>query len=203
MCGATLILAVGCHRTQGWGIAAMAACAAALPDWDGASIAFGGSAYAKVHRVWGHNILVAGGMGALVGGIGYLAHLSTRFRRKLSLATARFWPRRDLTAPTPVYSGHALLLWCLIGVLAGLVHLPADIVYSGHPEMRSWPVPLLWPFTDQGCVWPLVNWGDITSTLIFVAAMFGVYFWPKRTQLIAVLALAGVLGYICIRWLFI
>lgn len=203
MCGATLTLALGCHRKQGWGIAAMAACAAALPDWDGASIAFGGVAYARIHRVWGHNILVAGGMGALMGGVGYLAHLSTRFRRKAAQATARFWPGRDFMAPPPVYSTNALLLWCLIGVLAGLVHLPADIVYSGHPEMRSWPVPLFWPFSDQGCVWPLVNWGDITSTLIFIGAMFAFYFWPKRAQIIAVLALAGVLGYIGVRWLLV
>ena len=103
MCGATLTLALGCHRTQGWGIVAMAACAAALPDWDGASIAFGGFAYAKVHRVWGHNLLVAGGMGALVGGVGYLAHLSTRFRRKVALATARLWRQSNPTTSAPVY----------------------------------------------------------------------------------------------------
>jgi hypothetical protein len=67
MLGGSLALASGLQRRYGWGIVALAGAAAALPDLDGLSIAFGSQAYANAHRVWGHNLLVAGGMGAAAG----------------------------------------------------------------------------------------------------------------------------------------
>ena len=67
MLGGSLGLAAGLQRYYGWGVIALAGVAAALPDLDGLSIAFGPQAYASAHRVWGHNLLVAGSMGALAG----------------------------------------------------------------------------------------------------------------------------------------
>ena len=60
MYGATVALALGCHRNREWMLVAVASAAAALPDWDALSLAFGATAYATGHRrVWGHNLLVA------------------------------------------------------------------------------------------------------------------------------------------------
>src|ERR1700676_2120143 len=67
MLGGSLALASGLQRRYGWGIVALAGVAAALPDLDGLSIAFGPEAYANAHRVWGHNFLGAGGIGAAAG----------------------------------------------------------------------------------------------------------------------------------------
>src|SRR4051794_24736441 len=58
----------------------MAGAAAALPDWDGLSLAFGPAAYSAAHRVWGHNLLAALLGGGLVGALGYLCHHSARVR---------------------------------------------------------------------------------------------------------------------------
>jgi len=59
MVGVSLAMATGLHGRFGWPITAFAAVAAALPDWDSLSILFGAQAYARAHRVWGHNLLVA------------------------------------------------------------------------------------------------------------------------------------------------
>src|SRR5262249_8127619 len=170
---------------HGWALVAVAAAAAAVPDWDGLSLTFGAAAYARVHRAWGHNILVAGISGALVGGAGYLLHLSARVRR----AAIRLQPGPPCPAVLPPFSAARLAAWGVVGVLAALSHLPADVVYSGHRQMRSWPIQLLWPFSDEGWVWPLVAWGDMTTTLLFVAEMFALYRWPGRAQVIGGAAL--------------
>jgi hypothetical protein len=200
MLGVTLGLATGCHRRREWLLVAVAGVAAALPDWDGLSLAFGADAYSRVHRAWGHNLLVAGTTGALVGAAGYLCHLSMWVQR----ATVRLLPKSEAAADPvpPAFSALKLAKWLIVGLLASLSHLPADLVYSGHPQMRSWPIQVFWPFSDQGWVWPLVAWGDLTTTLIFVGEMFALYCWPKRAQLIAVATLLGVLGYIGCCWLF-
>jgi membrane-bound metal-dependent hydrolase YbcI (DUF457 family) len=197
MFGATLALATGCHRRREWMLVAVAGLAAALPDWDALSLAFGANAYAKVHRVWGHNLLVAGCTGALVGALGYVCYLSTRLQR----TAARMWPQANTFDHKFRFSGQGLLKYVTMGLIASLSHLPADLVYSGHPQMSSWPIQLLWPFSAKGWVWPLVAWGDITTTLIFVAEMFALYRWPTRAQVIAVMTLLAVHSYIAFCWL--
>lgn len=187
MFGATLALAAGAQRRQGWGLVATAAAAAALPDWDGLSIAFGGAAYAAVHRVWGHNLLAAVLGGATVGVIGYLVARSARGRRA--------------TAPPPAFSASALVLWATVGALAGLSHLPADLVFNGGADLPAWPVPLLWPFSTRGWALPLVAWGDVTVTLLFVAEMFALYRWPGHARGIAALTLAAGSAYLLLRGL--
>jgi membrane-bound metal-dependent hydrolase YbcI (DUF457 family) len=197
MCGATLALALGCQRRYGWALVAAAGAAAALPDWDGLSLAFGAAAYAQGHRVWGHNLLVAGTTGAIVGGLGYLCYLSTQVRR----AAVRLRSPPGMVNIPPPFSARHLAAWILICICASLSHLPADLVYSGHPRMMSWPLPLLWPFSERTWVLPLVAWGDLTTTLIFVAEMFALYRWPGRAQVIAVLTLLAVMIYVGICWL--
>jgi hypothetical protein len=178
-------------------LVAAAAVAAAVPDWDGLSLAFGAAAYARVHRTWGHNVLVAGITGALVGGAGYLLHRIAPVRR----AALRLRPGPPFPDVIPAFSAARLTVWAVVGLLAALSHLPADLVYSGHRQMRSWPLQLLWPFSDEGWVWPLVAWGDMTTTLLFIGEMFALYRWPGRSQVIAVLTLLLVHAYVAWCWL--
>lgn len=191
MLGTTLALALGCQRRQGWPIVAAAAVASALPDWDGLSLAMGGAAYARVHRVWGHNVLVATCSGLLVGVTGYLWSLS--LRKPAPVIEAE--PHGDVP-PQRSFTIRSLNEWIVICVLASLIHLPADMIYSGHPEMRNWPLQLLWPFSERGWVWPLVAWGNVGTSLLFVGEMFALYRWPKRTRSIAWLTLLALHGYI-------
>jgi hypothetical protein len=193
MFGASLALLAGVRRRQGWGLVATAAVAAALPDWDGLSILFGGTAYANAHRVWGHNLLVAGLGGALVGIVGLLSARSVRVRALLTRPPAEM--------PAPPRTTSTALVWISIGVLAGLSHLPADIVFNGGTGLSVWPVPLLWPWDRHGWALPIVPWGDVTMTLVFVGEMFALYRWPSRDRIIAALTLAAGSSYLLARWL--
>lgn len=60
-------------------------------------------------------------------------------------------------------------------------------------------MPLLWPFSEQRWVWPLVPWGDLGTTLIFVSEMFALYRWPTRSRAIAAVTLLTLIGYIGLR----
>jgi hypothetical protein len=196
MFGASLAIVAGVQRRHGWGLVATAAAAAALPDWDGVSFLFGSSAYASVHRVWGHNLLVAGLGGAVVGIVGLLAARSVRARTLLTRPPAMPPPPPPASPGTPV-------VWVVVGVLAGLSRLPADIVFNGGTGLSVWPVPLLWPFSRQGWAAPIVPWGDVTVTVLFVGEMFALYRWPRRDRAIAALALAAGSAYLLVRWLLI
>ena len=197
MLGATIALAAGTRRRHGWGIVGTAALAAALPDADGLSILFGAEAYSRIHRVWAHNILVVSLLGLVTGAGGYGLSLSGRLTRFARPVPAKSTP----PAPASVFSFHGLAVWMCVGLLASLSHLPADLVYAGAPGYTTWPVPLLWPFSAQGWALPVVPWGDLGVTLIFVAEMFALYRWTSHARLIAWTTLAAVLAYIGIWWL--
>ncbi len=192
MFGVNLALTAGVQRRHGWGLVGAAAVAAALPDWDGLSILLGGSAFAAAHRVWGHNLLAAGLSGAAVGVIALLVVRSDRVRARLVLPGAPLpaSPPRSLATPA---------MWAVVGALAGLSHLPADIVFNGGTDLPVWPVPLLWPFSREGWAVPVVPWGDLTVTLLFVAEMFALYRWRGRERAIAVLTLAVGSAYLLAR----
>jgi membrane-bound metal-dependent hydrolase YbcI (DUF457 family) len=194
MLGTTLALGLGTQRRHGWEIVAMAAAAAALPDWDGLTLALGPQAYAAGHRTWGHNLLAATLTGVLTGAVGYLAQRSTGVRRALP----RFdgFPIAD--APSGAFSTLALGVWVLVGAVASLSHLAADLLFSGTPE-ASWPVPLLWPWSDRGYVLPLIPWGDLGATLLFIAGMFALYHWRSHPRLIAVVLLLALSAYVGLR----
>jgi hypothetical protein len=200
MLGATLALAGGAHRRHGWGLVATAAVAAALPDWDGLSLLFGPTAYAGVHRLWGHNVLAAVVAGAVVGSAGYLCALSSRLRAKTLAALGRLEPRWKTAAALPdAFSGRGLAVWVCVGVLAASTHLPADLIYSGAPGLPDWGLKFLWPFSQREWSYPVVPWGDLATTLVFVAEMFALLRWPGRAQLIAVASLLAVAAYVAVR----
>jgi len=81
MLGVDGALAVGLHRRWGWQIVAWSGCAAALPDWDGLTLLFGRGCYAAGHRVWGHNLLVAGLSAVVLGVVFCRWDLITRIGR--------------------------------------------------------------------------------------------------------------------------
>jgi membrane-bound metal-dependent hydrolase YbcI (DUF457 family) len=201
MLGGTLALAVGAHRRHGWPLVFTAGAAAALPDWDGLSLAFGPAAYSTAHRVWGHNVLAAVLAGGLVGGLGYLCYHSARVRGKAHAFLEKLGQPPTTPEPPPPSSAHAFVVWVAVGVLAGLCHLPADLIYGNSPGTTGWPVPLLWPFSPRGWSLPLLGWGDLGPTLIFIGEMFALYRWQARAQLIAWPTLLAVAGYLAIRWI--
>jgi hypothetical protein len=164
------------------------------------SLIFGSAAYAEAHRLWGHNLLAASLGGAAVGTAGYLCSLSARVRNRARALLGRLEPRWKEPGIVPVaFSGYALAAWVLLGVLAGLSHLPADVVYGGAPGQPSWPLRPLWPFSQRGWGTAVIAWGDLGATFIFLAEMFALYRWPGGARLVAVAGLLAVVGYIALR----
>ena len=167
--------------------------AAALPDWDGASLLFGSSAYAAAHRTWGHNLLATALAGAACGAIGYLCYLSSRVRRGAQTLLKRLEVRKPLAAEPVPFAVSVLAVWITIGVLAALSHLPADLIYD-------WPLKLWWPFSAREWSWPVLAWGDLVPTTLFLAEMFALYRWPARSRLLAALTLLALATYLAARW---
>jgi membrane-bound metal-dependent hydrolase YbcI (DUF457 family) len=135
MSGAVLALASGTHRRFGLAIVLTAAAAAAFPDWDDLP---GG-----VHRVWGHSLLIAPLASGLVGALGYLCYRSAR------------------RPPNATQPPRGLLIWILIGVLASVSHVLADLAYCGaRAGSIDWPVALFWPLSPNHWGFPMVPWAD-------------------------------------------
>lgn len=197
MLGVSGTMAAGLDRRYGWQIVALGGCAAVLPDWDGLSFLFGGAVFDSVHRCWGHNLLICTLLGAAVAVLEYRFHLMTRLGglagRLLRLSES------DQTRPNPIASGGRFPAWVLVGILASLSHLAADLVFSGHKTFSDWGLKLLWPFSDHAWAFPIVHWGDVVPTLIFAAGMFAMVRWPTRLQLVARTTLVCVAGYVAVR----
>jgi membrane-bound metal-dependent hydrolase YbcI (DUF457 family) len=193
MVGVNLALGAGLHGRYGWRLAALAGLAAALPDWDGLSILFGSVAYAQAHRVWGHNLLVASLLSVLVGGCAHGLNRAGWFDRLGN----RLLPNR--AASSQPRAPGTLALWVGAGVVAGLSHLLADFFYAGHGNSQSWPLQLLWPFSTRGWAYPILPWGDLGATILFIVEMFLLYRWPSQARPIAWGALAAVVLYVGVR----
>jgi hypothetical protein len=200
MVGANLAFVTGLHGRYGWRITALAAFASALPDWDGLSILFGGPAYARAHRVWGHNLLVAVISGSLVAIIEYRFRLLTYLQ--LRSASWLRWPTSTLPV-RPIYpTWLGLVVWTTTGAIASLSHLFVDLFYSGGRQLSAWPLLLLWPFSNRGWTYPCVPWGDMGTTFIFIAEMFVLYRWPTKARFISGATLIEVALYVAGRgWL--
>jgi hypothetical protein len=197
MLGVTGTLAVGLHRRYGWKIVAAAGVVAVLPDWDGLSILFGAAAYDHVHRAWGHNLLVAGLSGATV--MACLCCIPrTRRGKNQSEMRAPISDPAGSRQPCFAHMGR-VALWATVGVLASLSHLAADLLYSGHETLADWGILMFWPFSQQTFAYPMVPWGDVGTTLIFVASMFAMLRWPARLQSISQVTLVLVVVYIVLR----
>jgi len=197
MVGTSLALAAGLHRPYGRRITAMAAVAAAHPDWDTLSILFGAQAYTRVHRVWGHNLLVAIISGSAAGLMEYLyGPLDRVYQRAVGWLLRHGWTLQTPPATAPQRSFLESLVWTATGAIASLSYLLVDVFYSGGRELRPWPLPSLWPFSKRSWTYPLVQWGEFGATLIFVAAMFLLYYRPNKSRLIALGTLLFVSLYI-------
>ncbi len=183
--GATVGLATGTQRRFGWPVVIMAAAAAALPDWDAVPYPSGTPGYSDVHRVWGHNLLVAPVLSGLVGAIGCLCWLSVR-RSRIAPGSNRSFSRESL------------VIWVIVGVLASLSHLVADVCYCGIGRSPDWPVALLWPFTRRGVALPRVPWADHGVTWILAVTLVWACLWPAAARVLAILALLVVIGYVAV-----
>ena len=196
MVGANLAWIAGLQRKYGWPIVAISALTSALPDWDGLSILFGAEAYARAHRVWGHNLIVASALAAAVAALGYILYARGRFDK----LAARFQRSGVVAVISREFRTTDLAVWVLLGIVSSLSHLAFDLVYSGHAQLTPWPLPLLWPFSERAWVYPIVPYGDLGATGLFIAEMFALYKWPLRATAIAWISLSLVLIYVAARW---
>jgi membrane-bound metal-dependent hydrolase YbcI (DUF457 family) len=199
MLGGTLALAAGLHRQHGWRIAVMSGVAAMLPDWDGLTLVLGGAAYDRSHRIWGHNLFAASAIGGLWGVIDCQTDFVGRVRRRLSRLTAPVTAQYSDSPASDAAGSRAIVLWLLTGIVASLSHLAVDLLYSSHSRMRNWPLQLLWPFSARHFAFPVIHWGDVGATIVFVIEMFALYRWPTRAQLIACVSLVAVSAYLLLR----
>ncbi|MDY0165006.1 MAG: metal-dependent hydrolase [Thermoguttaceae bacterium] len=189
--GATATLAAGLHRRYGWPIAAMAGVAAVAPDWDGLALLFGPMAYDRVHRAWGHNVFAACLVGAAIGAAEYRWRVSVRVRQWLA-ARVRMpdWP------DVKDRSRGDVAVWMTVGALAALSHLAADLVVSGADTLGDWSLKLLWPFSEQAWVYPLIRWGDPGLSVILFGGVFAMLRWPDRLQTVAWITLVLLAAYL-------
>lgn len=198
MLGVTGSMAAGLDRRFGWPIVAFAATASVLPDWDGLGILLGPRMFDLLHRTAGHNLLVACLLGAVAGLLDYRYSLICRTVDLIGRWSR--WVRSQVTVPIrTVFSTGELWVWIGVGVVASLGHLATDMVFSGHARLADWGLQLLWPFSDQAWVFPMVRWGDVGATLVFVAGMFAMLRLPLHRQAVARLTLLALVGYIVIR----
>ena len=196
MIGINGTLAMGLHRRHGWQIVALAGFAAVLPDFDGLTILLGPYWYAEGHRLWGHNLLVAGLVAAVVSAIAYQTDAPTKAQRWLAKRWKMFSVCGDLE--TPSHRRGELCLWIVVGVVAAYSHLLMDILFSGGRNLPIWGVPLFWPFTSTAWAYPLVPWGNIGATVILAGSMFAMLRWRPWIRTIATGSLIAVVAYMVI-----
>jgi hypothetical protein len=200
MLGVTQVLATGLHHRYGWQLAAMAGAVALSPDWDGLTLVCGINVFDQAHRAWGHNLFVATVVGASLAILDYRYDLAGRAKRVLQ-RILRDNSRRDPLRSRAQRTRSGYGIWFVVGILVALTHLAADLVFSGTATLSDWHLRLLWPFSDRGFVFPLVPWGDVGTTVVFVAAMFAMWRWPSRSQWIAIGTLTLVAAYLAVRGL--
>ncbi len=59
------------------------------------------------------------------------------------------------------------------------------MIVSGTESLPDWKVRWLWPFTDDGWVYPMIAWGDPGLAIVFVAGMFSMLRWRTNSRSIA------------------
>jgi membrane-bound metal-dependent hydrolase YbcI (DUF457 family) len=198
-------LALGLHRRHGWPIVALAGLAAVLPDFDGLAILGGFQCYAEGHRLWGHNLLIAGLAAIAMSAAAYYSDVFPRIQRCLAKGCKAFTigGNCDANASPAQAAGttapQELALWLAVGVAAAYSHLLMDVLFSIGKGQPIWGVPLCWPFSDTAYAYPLLRWGDIGATVILAVGMFAMLRWPRRIQAIAAGSLLAVAAYLTIR----
>ena len=194
--GANLVLATGLNKKHGWQTVALAAVCANLPDWDGLTLFWSVSLFDTAHRVWGHNLLVCSFLALLCGGIDYRYDIVTRTAQRL-VRWAKFAVSDDLLAIRTQFSRSGLAIWLLIALITAWSHLVGDMVFSGTATLADWELKLFYPFSDRGFVYPLISWGNVGVTVIFILGMFAMLRWKDQTAWIARLTLVVAFGYVC------
>lgn len=198
MLGLNGAIAFGLPPTYGWKIAALAAVAAVLPDWDGLPMLIDMAAYERGHRVWGHNLLACA-VGALtLASIDYRYDLSGRVAKRLT----RMGPLRELRENATLRERWTLAewgVWVLVAWVAGLTQIPADAMVSGGNGLSDWALQPLWPFSSWEFVYPLVPWGNVGVTIVFAMGMLAMVKWNQHLQGIACVTLAMVAVYL-VAW---
>ncbi|MHB8862831.1 MAG: metal-dependent hydrolase [Pirellulaceae bacterium] len=191
-------LATGLPRRHGWNLVALAACSAVVPDWDGLTLLGGGVLFDLAHRTWGHSLLVSLLLATILGICDYRFDLMGRVAnlyRRLTRPQLKNPPLRGVRQR----SWRGYMVWSSVSLLATLSHLAADVVFSGGHGLPDWELKLFWPFSERGIVYPLVPWGDVGVTLVFVAGMFALYRWRDQARWIAGATLALVVLYAALR----
>ncbi len=144
MVGINGALALGLHRRHGWQIVAWAGLAAVLPDFDGLTILLGLQCYAEGHRLWAHNLLVAGLAAAVVSAAVYCTDVPARIHRWLGKrgwgSAARRWDGSRTSPETAVGSGPAVQL----PAQHLAAQLPAQHLAAQPPSPRSAAKLMLW-----------------------------------------------------------
>ncbi|MDP6466968.1 MAG: metal-dependent hydrolase [Pirellulaceae bacterium] len=198
MIGVNGALAAGLHRRYGWKIVAFSGVVAVSPDWDGLTMMAGMTTFNQAHRVWGHNFLVAVLVGICLGTLDYRFDFATRMARAAMRIVKRDPQQLTMRAAAerrPV----GWFCWLMVGVLTALSHLLADLVYSGGYGLPDWELKLLWPFSNEGFVYPMIPWGDPGVTIVFVVGMFAMVRLPTRIQSLAGGALLLMVAYVVLR----
>ena len=196
MVGINGALAAGLHRRHGWRIAALAGLAAVAPDWDGLTIVVSFELFDHAHRVWGHSIFTSAILACVLAALDFRLDFVGRGERLLCWALRT--PSKAM-ATQPARSWRRLSIWLVVAAAATMSHLAADLVYSGTAELSDWHLQLLWPYSSQGFVYPMVHWGDAGVTVIFVVGMFAMVRRRDWIQPIALITLTLVLVYIVVR----
>jgi hypothetical protein len=196
MLGINGVIAAGLHRRYAWRVAALAGVAAISPDWDGLTILGGMELFDHAHRAWGHSIFTCVLLGCVLAGLDFRYDLVGQGERLLCW-TLRL-PSKAI-ATRPERNGRRLAIWLTVAIAATMSHLAADLVYSGTAELSDWHLQLLWPFSSQKYVFPMVHWGDVGVTVIFVVSMFAMVRRRDQIQPIALITLIAVVVYIVVR----
>jgi membrane-bound metal-dependent hydrolase YbcI (DUF457 family) len=181
MVGIDGALAAGLHRRYGWQIIAWAGIAALLPDWDALTILLGSQCFSEAHRLWGHNLLVAGLLAAALSAVVYRWDILAKIQRGLAKRWKMFGLQEDASTP-PTRSAQALWLWILVGITASYSHLLMDTVCSGNRNLPTWAVPWFWPFSAAAWAYPMLPWGNAGATVIFALGMFAMVFASKSVS---------------------
>lgn len=193
--GTNLVLATGLEKKFGWQTVALGGVCAVVPDWDGLSLLWSISLFDVAHRVWGHNLLICSLVALFVAAFDYRYDFITRTARQLVQWT-KFSVSEDRLTIRTTFSLLALVVWFFIALIASWSHLIGDLVFSGTATLTDWDLKLLWPFADTGFIYPLISWGDVGVTIIFIVGMFAMLRWKNKTALIAHLTLLAAICYI-------
>jgi hypothetical protein len=181
--GATIAVAAGVQKRYGWPPVVLAALAGMFPDWDATSKHLWPQAYARGHRVWGHNVFAVTVAGAALGALGYWIHRSRSHRR----------------VPMAAVDPGGVGPWIVLGIAILWSHPLLDLQYCGWHRNADWPVKLFWPAASWDFDRPWMPWTDSGATALLVAGLLVCVLVRRYRQTCAAASLVVVALYIVVR----